>query len=238
MLTASALASTTLALGPSFLDTEHLAKAGLIVILLIVFAESGLLVGFFLPGDSLLFTVGLLVSNGTLSTPLWLACVLISIAAVVGDQTGFLFGRKVGPTLLRRPDSRLFRRENVEKAHDFFERYGPRSVILARFVPIVRTFTPIVAGISGMNYRLFVTFNVIGGLLWGTGVTVIGYFLGKVDFIAHNVEKIFIGIVLLSVIPIGFELLRARRRGTRPARGSAPAEARHSTRSRSITGSD
>ncbi|WP_250285499.1 MULTISPECIES: VTT domain-containing protein [unclassified Frankia] len=242
MLTASTLASTTLALGPSFLDAEHLAKAGLIVILLIVFAESGLLIGFFLPGDSLLFTVGLLVSNGRLSTPLWLACVLISIAAVAGDQAGFLFGRKAGPTLFRRPDSRLFRQENVEKAHDFFERYGPRSVILARFVPIVRTFTPIVAGVSGMNYRLFVTFNIIGGLLWGTGVTVIGYFLGKVEFVAHNVEKIFIGIVLLSVIPIGFELLRARRRGGRPgsgaAPGAAPGAARHSARSRRTAGTD
>ncbi len=216
----STIASNTLALGPSFLDAQHLAKAGLIVVLLIVFAESGLLVGFFLPGDSLLFTVGLLVSNHTLSTPLWLACLLISIAAILGDQTGFLFGRKVGPTLFRRPDSRLFKQENVEKARDFFERYGPRSIILARFVPIVRTFTPIIAGVSGMNYRLFSTFNIIGGLLWGSGVTVIGYFLGKVHFVADNVEGIFIGIVLLSVIPIAFELLRAHRRGNRPAQNS------------------
>ncbi|WP_131749529.1 VTT domain-containing protein [Frankia sp. Cppng1_Ct_nod] len=220
----STLASTTLALGPSFLDAQHLAKAGLIVVMLIAFAESGLLVGFFLPGDSLLFTVGLLISNRTLSTPLWVACVLISIAAILGDQTGFLFGRKVGPTLFRRPDSRLFKQENVEKARDFFEKYGPRSVILARFVPIVRTFTPIIAGVSGMNYRLFLMFNIIGGLLWGSGVTVIGYFLGKVDFVANNVEAIFIGIVLLSVIPIGFELLRARRRAAESRKDGAPGK--------------
>ncbi len=235
-VSASTVASTTLALGPSILDAQHLAKAGLIVVLLIVFAESGLLVGFFLPGDSLLFTVGLLVSNHTLSTPLWLACFLISIAAILGDQTGFLFGRKVGPTLFRRPDSRLFKQENVGKAREFFERYGPVSVILARFVPIVRTFTPIIAGVSGMNYRLFSIFNVAGGLLWGSVVTVIGYFLGKVDFVANHVETIFIGIVLLSVIPIAFELLRAHRRATRPAKDSGGP--RHSSQSRPIPDQD
>jgi membrane-associated protein len=229
----STIASTTLALGPSFLDAQHLAKAGLIVVLLIVFAESGLLIGFFLPGDSLLFTVGLLVSNRTLSISLWLACLLISIAAIIGDQAGFLFGRKVGPTLFRRPDSKLFKQENVTRARDFFGRYGPRSVVLARFVPIVRTFTPIIAGVSGMNYRLFSTFNIIGGVLWGSGVTVIGYFLGKVDFVANNVEGIFIGIVLLSAIPIGFELWRAHRRSGRAARG--PSGPRHSAQTRQLS---
>ncbi|MGP4114216.1 DedA family protein [Streptomyces sp. 4N509B] len=203
----------SLALGPSWLDPEHLIESfGLIGILAIVFAESGLLIGFFLPGDSLLFTTGLLVSTDQyLHSPLWLVCVLIVIAAVVGDQVGYLFGRKVGPALFRRPDSRLFKQENVEKAHEFFEKHGAKSIVLARFVPIVRTFTPIIAGVSQMNYRTFVTFNVIGGVLWGAGVTLLGAALGKVDFVHQNIEYILVGIVLLSVLPIVIEYLRARR---------------------------
>lgn len=127
----------TLALGPSWLDPDYLiGEFGLIGVLVIVFAESGLLIGFFLPGDSLLFTTGLLVTTGKLDTPLWLVCLLVALAAVIGDQAGYLFGRKVGPSLFNRPDSRLFKQENVEKAHEFFEKYGPKSLILARFVPV------------------------------------------------------------------------------------------------------
>lgn len=204
---------TPLALGPSWLDPDYLIEAfGLIGILTIVFAESGLLIGFFLPGDSLLFTTGLLVTTGKyLTQPLWLVCLLIVIAAVAGDQVGYLFGRKVGPSLFNRPDSRLFKQENVEKAHEFFEKYGPKSLVLARFVPIVRTFTPIIAGVSRMNYRSFVIFNVIGGTLWGAGVTLLGASLGKVDFVHAHIESILILIVLLSVLPIVIEYLRARR---------------------------
>ncbi|MFJ8040587.1 DedA family protein [Kitasatospora sp. NPDC096147] len=204
---------TSLALGPSWLDPDHLISTfGLIGILVIVFAESGLLIGFFLPGDSLLFTAGLLVADGTyLKQPLWLVCTLIVVAAVVGDQVGYLFGRKVGPSLFRRPDSRLFKQENVEKAAAFFDKHGPKAIVLARFVPIVRTFTPIVAGVSRMNYRTFVLYNVIGGVLWGAGVTVLGYFLGQIPFVRENIEAMLIGIVLLSVLPIVVEVLRARR---------------------------
>ncbi|MFI9527267.1 DedA family protein [Micromonospora rosaria] len=203
---------TTLALGPDWLDPEFLISTfGLLGILAIVFAESGLLIGFFLPGDSLLFTAGLLTADGQYITyPLWLVCLLITIAAVVGDQVGYAFGRKVGPALFRRPNSRFFKQENVVKAHDFFEKYGARSIVLARFVPIVRTFTPIVAGVSRMNYRTFVTYNVVGGILWGTGVTVLGYFLGQIPFVKANIEAILIAIVLISVLPIVFEVLRAR----------------------------
>ncbi|WP_434742359.1 DedA family protein [Micromonospora sp. SH-82] len=203
---------TTLALGPDWLDPEFLISTfGLLGILAIVFAESGLLIGFFLPGDSLLFTAGLLTADGQYITyPLWVVCLLITIAAIAGDQVGYAFGRKVGPALFRRPDSRLFKQENVVKAHGFFERYGARSIVLARFVPIVRTFTPIVAGVSGMNYRTFVTYNVVGGVLWGTGVTVLGFFLGQIPFVKANIEAILIAIVLVSVLPIAFELLRAR----------------------------
>ncbi|MEU4221265.1 VTT domain-containing protein [Actinoplanes sp. NPDC026623] len=203
-----------LALGPSFLDPEWLISTfGLIGILAIVFAESGLLIGFFLPGDSLLFTTGLLVADRTyLHQSLWLMCLLVSIAAVAGDQFGYMFGRRFGPALFRRPDARLFKQENLTRAQDFFEKYGARSIVLARFVPIVRTFTPIVAGASGMRYRTFLVYNVVGGTLWGCGVTVLGYFLGQVGFVKDHIELMLIGIVAVSVLPIAIELLRARRR--------------------------
>ncbi|MFS8497577.1 MAG: VTT domain-containing protein, partial [Micromonosporaceae bacterium] len=201
------------ALGPDFLEPKRLIAAfGLIGLLAIVFAESGLLVGFFFPGDSLLFTAGLLVADGRLlDYPLWLVCLLVTLAAIAGDQVGYAFGRRVGPALFRRPDSRLFRQEYVAKGHAFFERYGAHSIVLARFVPIARTFTPIVAGVSHMTYRTFVTYNVIGGVLWGTGVTVLGYFLGQVTFVADNIELILGGIVLVSFMPVVVELLPARR---------------------------
>ena len=210
---------TSLSLGPSWLDpTTLISTFGLLGILAVVFAESGLLVGFFLPGDSLLFTAGLLVADGTyLTQPLWLVCALIVLAAVAGDQVGYLFGRKVGPSLFRRPDSRLFRQENVDRAGAFFERHGPKAIVLARFVPIVRTFTPVVAGVSRMNYRTFVLYNVVGGVLWGGGVTVLGHLLGRIPVVRDNIEVILVGIVLVSVVPVGLELLRARRTANRPA---------------------
>jgi membrane-associated protein len=199
---------------PSFLDPEWLISTfGLAGILALVFAESGLLIGFFLPGDSLLFTAGLLIAGGTyLHQPLWLMCLLVSIAAVAGDQFGYLFGRRFGPALFRRPDSRLFKQENLTRAKDFFQRYGARSIVLARFVPIVRTFTPIVAGASHMHYRTFLVYNIIGGTLWGCGVTILGYFLGQIAFVKDNIELILIGIVAISVIPVAIELLRSRSR--------------------------
>ncbi|MFC3503629.1 DedA family protein [Micromonospora krabiensis] len=227
--------TTTLALGPDWLDPEWLISTfGLLGILAIVFAESGLLIGFFLPGDSLLFTAGLLTADGQYITyPLWLVCLLITVAAIAGDQVGYAFGRKVGPALFRRPNSRLFKQENVLKAHEFFEKYGARSIVLARFVPIVRTFTPIVAGVSRMNYRTFVIYNIIGGVLWGTGVTVLGYFLGQIPFVKANIEFILIAIVAISVIPIAVELLRARmaaKRGATAAERAAAEEAIRETR--------
>ncbi|XVU28152.1 DedA family protein [Actinoplanes sp. CA-054009] len=202
------------ALGPPFLGPEQLISTfGLLGILAVVFAESGLLIGFFLPGDSLLFTAGLLVADGTyLKQPLWLLCLLVSVAAVAGDQFGYVFGRRFGPSLFRRADSRLFKRENLTRAGAFFAKYGARSIVLARFVPIVRTFTPIVAGAGRMHYRTFLLFNVIGGTLWGCGVTILGYFLGQVAFVKSNIELILIAIVAVSVIPVGVELLRGRRR--------------------------
>ncbi|MBB5867508.1 membrane-associated protein [Allocatelliglobosispora scoriae] len=201
------------ALGPGLLDPHQLISAfGLIGILAVVFAESGLFFGFFLPGDSLLFTTGLLVAEGTyLDQPLWLVCLLVVVAAVLGDQVGYLFGRRVGPALFRRPDARLFKQEYLARAQDFFIRHGARSLVLARFVPIVRTFTPIVAGAGAMPYRTFLLFNVIGGALWGAGVTIAGYFLGQLPFVADHIELILIGIVVLSLVPVVVEFARSRR---------------------------
>ncbi|MGW6020975.1 DedA family protein [Streptomyces sp. NPDC055099] len=219
---------TTLALGPSWLDPDYLLNTfGVWGLLAIVFAESGLLIGFFLPGDSLLFTTGLLITTKQLDFPLWLCIVLICIAAILGDQAGYLFGKKVGPALFNRPDSKLFKQENVVKAHEFFEKYGPKSLVLARFVPIVRTFTPIIAGVSGMRYRSFITFNIIGGILWGAGVTLLGAWLGKIDFVHKNIEAILILIVLISVVPIVIEFLRARGKSKKAAaaEGEAPGAA-------------
>ncbi|MFE6331823.1 DedA family protein [Streptomyces sp. NPDC057798] len=223
---------TTLALGPEWLSPEYLIEAfALPGILLIVFAESGLFA--FLPGDSLLFTAGLFVAEGTYITqPLWLVCTLIVLAAVIGDQVGYMIGKFFGPKLFNRPNSKLFKQENLEKAHEFMEKYGPKAIVLARFVPIVRTFAPIVAGAGRMKYRTFLTYNIIGGIAWGTGVTVAGYWLGQIDFIAKNVEAILILIVFLSVVPIIVEYLRERSKKKRaaaqaPARAAQPPHQQH-----------
>lgn len=208
----------TLALGPSWLDPDYLLNQfGIYGLLLIVFAESGLLIGFFLPGDSLLFTTGLLITTAQLKFPLWLAIVLICVAAIVGDQAGYLFGKKVGPALFKRPDSRLFKQENVTKANEFFEKHGPKSLVLARFVPIVRTFTPIIAGVSSMRYRSFITFNIVGGIVWGAGVTLLGAWLGRIAFVRENIEAMLILIVLVSVVPIIIEFVKARGESRRAA---------------------
>ncbi|GHH26074.1 DedA family protein [Streptomyces lanatus] len=217
---------TTLALGPEWLSPDYLIETfSLPGILLIVFAESGLFA--FLPGDSLLFTAGLFVAEGNyISQPLWLVCTLIVLAAVIGDQVGYMIGKFFGPKLFSRPNSKLFKQENLEKAHEFMEKYGPKAIVLARFVPIVRTFAPIVAGAGRMKYATFLTYNVIGGIAWGTGVTLAGYWLGQIEFIKTNVESILILIVLISVIPIIIEFLRERAKKKRAA-AEAPAAVQH-----------
>ena len=190
-------------------------KVGLIGIWLIVFAESGLLVGFFLPGDSLLFTAGFFASApSSIPSELHLNLPLLLIgcfvAAVAGDQVGYLFGHRVGEALLQRPDSRFFKRRNVEKAQRFFDKHGPKTIVLARFVPIVRTFAPVLAGVSNMRYRTFVTYNIVGGALWAIGVTLLGYFLGQVEAVEENLEITVLVIVAISFLPVVIELLRAR----------------------------
>ena len=211
LLTLDPTPATMLALGPSWLAPEYFIGLGLVALLVVVFVETGLLIGFMLPGDSLLFTAGLLVAEGTFDIPLWVLLVTVPLAAIAGDQVGYTIGRQAGPRVFNRPDSRLFQQEFVDKAYSYFERYGPRTIVLARFVPIVRTFAPVVAGVSRMHYRTFLIYNVVGGVLWGAGVTALGYFLGQIAFVRSNIEIIILAIVGLSVLPILFELLRARR---------------------------
>ncbi len=200
-----------------FLDPKSLIDdVGLWGLFVVVFAESGLLVGFFLPGDSLLFTAGFLASapssvDEALHLPLGFLLIGTFVAAVAGVQVGYVLGRRAGPAIFRRPNSRFFKHENVDKAQAFFDKYGAKTIVLARFVPIVRTFAPVVAGVSRMNYRTFVTFNVVGGFLWAIGVTLLGYFLGQVDVIEENLELAILTVVAISVLPIALELWKARK---------------------------
>ncbi len=219
------LASTTyLSLGPSFMQPNYLLDTfGYAGLLLVVFVECGLLVGFFFPGDSLLFTAGLVSTGDAVLAgnpigaiaPLWLLLITVPIAAVAGDQLGYFIGRKAGPSIFDRDDSRLFKRRYVTEAHEFFERHGSKAVIMARFVPIVRTFMPVTAGVAKMRYRTFLTFDIIGGVLWGAGVTLLGRLLGNVAFVSKHIETILILIVLLSVLPIAFQVIKARRNSKR-----------------------
>jgi membrane-associated protein len=179
-------------------------------VLFILFAECGLLIGFFLPGDSLLFTVGLLISQGVIGTPLWLACLLMTLAAIAGNVVGYAIGARAGPAILSRPDSRLFKQSYVDKTRLFFDKYGNRAIVLARFVPIVRTFITVVAGVAGMSFRRFITYSAIGGVLWATGVTLLGYYLGQIALVREHIELMLLAIVAVSVLPIAFELLRVQ----------------------------
>lgn len=198
---------------------QWLDSGGLILLAGIVFAESGLLIGFFLPGDSLLFIAGFLASEagGRVLPPLPMVAGVTVIAAILGDQFGYWFGRRLGPTIFDRPKSRFFNPQHVVRAHKFFDRYGAKTIVLARFVPIVRTFAPIVAGIGTMKYRTFVMYNIIGGLLWGVGVTTLGYYLGEISAVRNNIEIAIVAIVVISVLPMLIELLKHRRRVMKPS---------------------
>jgi membrane-associated protein len=195
-----------------FLDPTHLINTfGLIGIMAVLFAECGLLVGFFLPGDSLLFTAGLLAA-GRLIAPLWMLLLLLSLAAVVGNLVGYWIGRKAGPAVFNRPDSRLFKAEYVARSQAFFERNGVRTVLLARFVPVVRTFATVMAGAARMDLRRYALYSVVGGIAWAAGVTLLGYWLGQVAVVRDHVELFILGIVAISLIPVALEVLRGRRR--------------------------
>lgn len=177
---------------------------GYIVLFAIIFAESGLLIGFFLPGDSILFPAGFLASTGFFSLPELI--IICSVAAILGDSVGYMFGRRVGRRLFMREDSTFFKKKHLEAAESFYEKHGSKTIVLARFVPIVRTFAPIVAGISDMHYRRFVTFNILGGLLWAGGVTVAGFLLGHL-IPPEDVDKLLLPIIILLVIIPGLPSL-------------------------------
>jgi membrane protein DedA with SNARE-associated domain len=188
-----------------------LGPAALLVAMAIVFAETGLLLGFFLPGDSLLFTLGLLSAAGAIHLPVWVIVVGVFVACVAGDQVGYLLGRRFGPRVFNRESSRWFRASHAERARVFFDRHGAKAIVLARFVPVVRTFTPVVAGVAGMPRRRFTAFNVGGGFLWSVLLVAAGYFLGGIPIVAAHVELIVVGLVLLSVVPAMIAYLRTRR---------------------------
>ena len=189
-------------------------RGGLIVLAIIVFAESGLLVGFFLPGDSLLFFAGFLSSDagGHLLPALPWVALTCSLAAIAGDQVGYMIGSRFGPSLFKREKSRFFNPAYVDKAEAFFAEHGAKTIVLARFVPIVRTFVPTVAGASRMHYRTFVVYNVIGGILWGAGITTLGYFLGEISVVKNNLEIAAVVIVAVSLLPIAIEWRKHRLR--------------------------
>jgi len=175
----------------------------------VVFAETGLLVGFFLPGDSLLFTVGVVAGAGELN--IVLINVLLMAAAVIGDGVGYYLGLRTGPAIFNRPDSRFFKQEYLQRTHEFYEKYGGKTIIYARFVPIVRTFAPFIAGVGKMSYAKFLSFNIFGGIGWVFSMTMAGYLLGNVPIIRAHFEKVVVGIVLVSVLPMVFEYLRSRK---------------------------
>lgn len=212
-------------LNPKILIDWMLLKLGIYVyfgLFFIVFAETGLAIGFFLPGDSLLVVCGLFAAAGKLN--LWIMLISLIVAAIVGDAVGYYSGRKVGPAIFSRPKSRFFNPKHLKRAHEFYEKHGGKTIILARFVPIVRTFAPIVAGAAEMSYRQFAMYNIIGGIAWVTSMLFAGYFLGGLveQFVRsvfgvegfkleEHIDKVVIVVVFLSILPIIWEYIKARR---------------------------
>lgn len=201
--------------GLAYLAIEHyglnklISAVGVAGIAGIIFAESGLLIGFFLPGDSLLFTAGFLVQQNILFFNIHLLVLILFIAAAVGDSVGYTFGERVGRRLFNRKESLLFHKENLRRAENFYEHYGAKAIVIARFVPVVRTFAPIVAGISKMKYRTFLIYNLIGAFLWAVGLTYLGYFAGSViEQYGINIEYVILGIIFLSILPPIIHILR------------------------------
>ncbi|MFZ2126482.1 MAG: VTT domain-containing protein [Candidatus Microsaccharimonas sp.] len=195
---------------------DFIVAVSIIGVAAVVFAESGLLIGFFLPGDSLLFTTGFLIHSGLLPFNIHLAVLIIFIAAVLGDTVGYWFGRKAGPRIFRKPDARLFKQEYIQRAQSFYEKHGGKTIIIARFIPIVRTFAPIVAGASRMHYQKFLAFNLIGGFLWAAGVTYIGYGLGSLfEQAGIEIDQVLLPIIALiifvSVLPGIIHLIRDKK---------------------------
>ena len=190
---------------------ELIAWAGYVGVTAIVFCETGLLIGFFLPGDSLLVTAGLVASQGKLD--IWVLTGLLMTAAIMGDSVGYAIGYFVGPKLFNKEDSFFFRKDHIRKTHDFFEKYGGKTILLARFVPIVRTFAPTVAGVGRMSYRKFISYNVTGGVLWVAGMLFIGYSLGRsIPNIEKHLHWVLAIIIVISFLPLIFEWIQSRKK--------------------------
>lgn len=197
-------------LGPGWLNPDTLLNQyGIWVAIIVIFVECGLLFPI-LPGDSLLFTIGVFIAGGQLHMNLFVACAILTVAAFAGNVVGYEIGRVVGPPIYHR-DGRILKREYFDKTEQFFDRYGNKALVLGRFVPIVRTFITLVAGVGRMDRARFFTWSALGAVLWATGVTVLGYFLGNVSFIRHNIEAALLLIVVVSVVPMVIEYLRHRR---------------------------
>ena len=199
-----------------FLDPEGLLKGfgglALFAACMILFIECALLIGLVLPGDSLLFIVGILLATGFISTPVWIAIVAMSVSAILGNLLGYWTGYKLGPKLFNKPDSRIFKQEYVVITQNFFEKHGPRAIVLARFVPVVRPVITSMAGVARMNFRVYATYSTIGGILWVVTLTLAGYFFGGIPFVADNIELVTLGIVGLSLIPVILEVLKQRKK--------------------------
>ena len=193
---------------------RDLGPLAMVIVCLIIIAETGLLVGFFLPGDSLLFTVGLMIGTGLIDIPIWLACILISASAIVGDQLGYFIGRKAGPAVFKRPNSRFFSQKNADRAQQFFVKHGAKAVIFAHYVPILRTFVPVAAGVGKMQYSYYLRNNLIGAISWGIIVPLIGFFLGQIPFVRDNVILVTVTLVAISLIPVVLEVIKARRKNS------------------------
>lgn len=194
-----------------FLDPLTIIKTlGLLGVVLIIFAESGLFFGFFLPGDSLLFTAGFLASQDLIS--IWWLLILCFIAAVAGDSIGYSFGKRTGPMIFSKEDSLFFQKKHVERAHAFYEKHGKKTIILARFIPIVRTFAPIVAGVAQMEYKTFIKYNVVGGFVWTFGMLGLGYLLGNsIPNAEHYLTPIIFAIIFISFIPPIIEFIKHKK---------------------------
>lgn len=198
----------------ALLSTNMTGWAGYLLLFVIVFAESGMLIGFFLPGDSLLFTVGIVAGAGKLQ--IGTIIVMLAIASIAGDGIGFLLGATLGYRLFKNPNSKIFRREYLDRTHEFYERHGGKTIIYAKFVPIIRTFAAFIAGVGKMKYSRFVAFNVIGACGWVTLMITLGYNLGGIGFIRANFEKVVLLIIALSLLPVALQLLKRNKRAPEP----------------------
>ncbi|MFH1330020.1 MAG: DedA family protein [Actinomycetota bacterium] len=192
-----------------------------VILFLVIVAETGLVVAPLLPGDSLLFAAGTFAARGDLNV--WVLFVSLTVAAILGDALNYAIGRYLGPKLFRKERSRFFKKENLDRTHDFFERYGPATIIIARFLPIVRTFAPFVAGMGRMGYPRFLTYNVIGGVGWVAIFTFVGYFFANIPFVRNHFPVVIIAIVLVSLVPAVAEVVRRRRRAAAGAAASSPS---------------